>query len=47
LRDFDEFCDRLGIRIEKRIPLGKTRSKPIRLMPNLFAEQAVYVTSKD
>ncbi|MHC4517906.1 MAG: homoserine O-acetyltransferase MetX [Planctomycetota bacterium] len=47
LRDFDDFCQRLGIRVEKRIPLGKTRLSPIRLAPNLFAEQAVYVTSKD
>lgn len=47
LRDFDDFCRRLGIKIEKKIPLGKTRSTPIRLAPNWFAEQAVYVTSKD
>jgi len=47
LRDFDDFCERLGIRVERRIPLGKTRSNPIRLAPNLFAEQAIYVTSKD
>ena len=46
LKDFDDFCDRLGVRIEKRIPLAKTRSSPVRLWPNLFAEQAIYVTSK-
>ncbi len=46
LRDFDGFCDKLGVRIEKRIPLGKTRANPVKFAPNLFAEQVVYVTSK-
>lgn len=47
LRDFDEFCRKLGARIERRIPLIKTSSSPIRFKPNWFAEQAIYVTSKD
>jgi len=47
LRDFDEMCERLGIRIEKRIPLVKTSASPVRVAPNLFAEQVIYVTSKD
>jgi homoserine O-acetyltransferase len=47
LKDFEAFCKRLGVKIEKRIPLVKTRLKPVRLAPNLFAEQAIYVTSKD
>ena len=46
LRDFDRFCERLGVRIEKRIPIVGTRSSPVRLAPNLLAEQAIYVTSK-
>ena len=46
LKDFDEFCDRLGVRIEQKIPLAKTRANPVRFLPNLLAEQAVYVTSK-
>jgi homoserine O-acetyltransferase len=46
LRDFDQFCQELGIRIEKRIPLGKSSTRPIRLLPNLLATQAVYVTTK-
>jgi homoserine O-acetyltransferase len=46
LRDFDDFCRKLGARIEKRIPLVKTRLSPVRLGPNLLAEQAIYVTSK-
>jgi len=47
LKDFDRFCEKLGVKVEKRIPLGKTRLRPVRFAPNLFAEQAVYVTSKD
>lgn len=46
LRDFDQFCRELGLRIEKRIPLGKSSIRPIRLFPNLLATQAVYVTTK-
>jgi len=47
LKDFDRFCEELGVRVEKKIPLGKTRLGAVRFAPNLFAEQAVYVTSKD
>jgi homoserine O-acetyltransferase len=47
LKDFDEFCRRLGVTIEKRIPLVKTSPSPVRFGPNLFAEQVIYVTSKD
>ncbi len=46
LRDFEELCDKLGVTIEKRIPLVKTSPSPVRLGPNLFAEQVIYVTSK-
>ena len=46
LRDFDRFCAELDIKIEKRIPLGKTSIGPVRILPNLLASQAVYVTSK-
>jgi homoserine O-acetyltransferase len=46
LRDFEEFCRRLGVTIEKRIPLVKTSPSPVRFGPNLFAEQAIYVTSR-
>ena len=38
---------KLGVKIEKRIPLIKTRLIPVKFAPNLFAEQAIYVTSKD
>jgi len=46
LKDFDEFCKKLGVKIEKKIPLAKTRFSPVRFAPNLFAEQVIYVTSK-
>jgi homoserine O-acetyltransferase len=47
LKDFDEFCEKLGVKVEKRIPLGKSRLGPVRFAPNLFAEQVIYVTSRD
>jgi methionine biosynthesis protein MetW len=47
LKDFEEFCDELGVNIQKKIPLGKTRVSPVSLAPNWFAEQVIYVTSKD
>jgi len=46
LKDFDDFCERLGVAIEKRIPIVRARRSPVRLAPNLFAEQAIYMTSK-
>jgi len=47
LRDFDEFCSNLGVRVEKRIPLIKTYLSPVRFAPNFFAEQAIFVVSRD
>lgn len=47
LKDFDRFCEQLGARVERRIPLGKSRLSPVKILPNLFAVQAVYVTSKN
>ena len=46
LKDFDEFCKKLGVKVEKRIPLVKNYLSPVRFAPNLFAEQVIYVTSK-
>lgn len=46
IRDFDRFCDDIGIIIERRLPLGKRSAQPLKLWPNLFASQAVYVTSR-
>ena len=47
LKDFERFCEELGIKIEKKIPLAKRHFKQVRFAPNLFAEQVIYVTSKD
>jgi len=47
LKDFDRFCKKLRVKVEQRIPLIKTRLSPVRFAPNLFAEQVVYVTSKE
>lgn len=47
LKDYDQFCAELGIRIERKIPLGKSTTCPTRIAPNLFATQAIYITSKD
>jgi homoserine O-acetyltransferase len=46
LRDFEKFCNKLGVTIEKRMPLIEYRLSPVRFAPNFFAEQAIYVTSK-
>jgi len=45
LKDFDRFCKKLDVKVEKKIPLAKSRLKAIRFFPNLFAEQVIYVTS--
>ncbi len=47
LKDFEQFCRKLNIKIHKKLPLAKKQLKTIKLLPNLFAEQAIYVTSKD
>jgi homoserine O-acetyltransferase len=47
LKDFDRFCAKLGVRVEKKIGLSETRVSPVKFAPNFFAEQAVYVTSRD
>jgi len=47
LKDFDAFCRRLGVTIEKRIPLMETSLSPIRFGANLFAQQVIYRCRKD
>jgi homoserine O-acetyltransferase len=47
LKDFDKFCGKLGAKIENKIALSGTKVMPVRFASNLFAEQAVYVTSKE
>ncbi|MCI0499519.1 MAG: homoserine O-acetyltransferase [Planctomycetales bacterium] len=46
LKDYDHFCAELDIHIEQKIPLGKISTLPLRILPNFFAPQAIYVTSK-
>jgi len=46
IKDFDGLCASLGVKIEKKIPLGKKRLRPVKFLPNLLAEQVVYVTSR-
>jgi homoserine O-acetyltransferase len=46
LKDFERFCKELGVTIENRIPLVENKPGAVRLTPNLFAEQVIYVTSK-
>lgn len=46
LKDFERFCKELDVRIEKKIPLGRTAWSPAKIMPNLLATQAIYVTSE-
>jgi homoserine O-acetyltransferase len=47
LRDFEQFCKKLNIRIERKIPLTKSSLNPVKYAPNLLAEQVIYVTSKE
>lgn len=47
LKDFDEFCRKLRVTIEKRIPLVESSLSPIRFGANLFAEQAIYCCRND
>ena len=47
LKDFDEFCEKLGVKVEEKIPLSKARLSPVRFATNLFAEQVIYVTRRD
>lgn len=47
LKDFENFCRRLGVKLHRRIPLIKESASPVKLAPNILAEQVIYVTSKD
>jgi len=46
LRDFDDFCEEIGAKIEQKIPLIGNRRSPVKYAPNLFAEQAIYLTTR-
>jgi homoserine O-acetyltransferase len=47
LRDFESFCQKLGVKVERKIPLAKANLNPVKFAPNLFAEQVIYITSKE
>lgn len=47
INDFDRFCSKLGVKIEKKMALTETRGRQVKFAPNLFAEDAIYVISKD
>ncbi len=47
LKDFERFCEKLNVKVEQRIPLVKSRLTPVKLAPNFFADEVIYITSKD
>jgi homoserine O-acetyltransferase len=47
IKDFDVFCDKLGVKVENKIAVSEKRGSPVKFAPNFFADQAVYVTSRD
>jgi len=46
LKDFENFCDEIGAKVETKISLIGNRRSPVKFAPNIFAEQAIYLTSK-
>jgi len=46
IKDFDNLCAQLGVKVESKIPLVKTRLSPVKFAPNILAEQVIYLTSK-
>jgi len=46
LADFEAFCEEIGAKIEAKIPLIGSRRSPVKFAPNIFAEQAIYLTSR-
>ena len=48
IEDFDSYCDRFGLRVERRIYLSNDRGGRVLrgVRPNLFAESAVYLLAK-
>lgn len=47
IKDFDDFCDKLSVTVERKVPLVGSRRSPVRFWPNLLAEQVIYVTSRN
>jgi methionine biosynthesis protein MetW len=48
IEDFDAYCERFGLRVERRIYLSNDRGGRVLrgVRPNLFAESAVYLLAK-
>ena len=46
IRDFERFCSRENITVTQRYPLSTQKNHLIRMFPNLFAQEAVYVLAK-
>jgi len=46
IRDFDAYCREERIRVLRRIPLKVGQREPVRLWPNLRAEEAIFVISR-
>lgn len=42
LKDFERYCRQLGARIVQRFPLAGNRNQPVRILPNLLAEESLY-----
>jgi homoserine O-acetyltransferase len=47
IRDFKDYCRENGIRVEKCLPLQLGRQRPLRFLPGLRAEEAVFVIARD
>ena len=46
IKDFDQFCAAFNVCVDRKITIVKDRVRNTNILPNFFAEQAVYVTSK-
>jgi homoserine O-acetyltransferase/O-succinyltransferase len=47
IKDFEQFCCKIGVVIEKKVPLRGSSPSTIKIAPNLFAPQAIYLVRKD
>ncbi|GMU22751.1 MAG: hypothetical protein AMXMBFR13_28350 [Phycisphaerae bacterium] len=47
IRDFEDFCTENGIRILRRLSLVGQRQAPIRFLPYLRAEEAIFVVTRE
>ncbi|AQQ71277.1 Homoserine O-acetyltransferase [Limihaloglobus sulfuriphilus] len=47
IKDFEQFCSKIGVVIEKKVPLRGSSPSTIKPAPNFFAPQAIYLVRKD